>query len=170
MRMGAAVRMESQPMSAPLPETAEQIDLIDEFFIDTRFGRIAFKRSKLVAMPIGMLGFGHLRNYGLADLPDPRFSAFKLLQAADDAAVSFVVLPIDPKGGMIDEQDWRSAFAALEVRPEEGLLALVVSPRTEDGQIRFTVNCRAPVIIDTRRLIGWQHVLPNPRYEVRHPL
>jgi flagellar assembly factor FliW len=175
--MGALARMEIPPMTAPLPDLAEKTlpdaalaEAESVTSIDTRFGRIAFRKDREITMPVGMLGFGHLRTYGLGDMPDPRFKALKLLQSMQDPDVSFVVMPLEPQQSMITPDDAKEAFRVLSITPAEALIVLVVSPRNDNGQVRFSVNCRAPVIFDTRRLLGWQHVLGNARYQVRQPI
>ncbi len=178
MRMGALARMEIQSMTAPMPEIAEKTlptspipkADADVTWVDTRFGRIAFSKDRQISMPVGMLGFGHLRTYGLGELPDPRFKALKLLQALDDPEVSFVVLPLEPQQALIAPEDRREACRVLGIAESDALVVLVVSPRNDNGQVKFSVNCRAPVFFDIRRLLGWQHVLSNARYQVRQPI
>ncbi len=177
MRMGALARMEIPPMTAPLPELAEPAQTETDIqgaesvtWINTRFGRIGFRKDRQISMPVGMLGFGHLRSYGLGDMPDPRFKALKLLQALEDPEVSFVVLPLEAQQAMIAPEDMADALKILSINPAEALVVLVVSPRNDNGQVRFSVNCRAPVIFDTRRLQAWQYVLANARYQVRQPI
>ncbi len=138
--------------------------------LDTRFGLLELPVANLIMMPSGMLGFGNLRRFGLADLPAKGPVSFKLYQSVEDASVSFIVLPIDPGNDMLDSNDADAAFRNLGIDPEHGACAVVVSPQRGGGTVSFTVNTRAPVIFDSQRLLAWQYVMNNPRYQVRQPL
>jgi flagellar assembly factor FliW len=142
----------------------------DVVALETRFGRLELPVASLIMMPSGMLGFGNLRRFGLTDLPAQGPMSFKLYQSVEDAAVSFIVLPINPGDDMLDAKDADAAFRNLGINPEEGVCAVVVSPQRGGGVVSFTVNTRAPVIFDSQRLLAWQYVMNNPRYQVRQPL
>lgn len=138
--------------------------------INTRFGSVQVNLDRTIEMPVGMLGFGEFHRYTLVQMPNVSLSAFKLLQCIGNDDLSFVVLPINKDGSFITQTDSDAAIATLGIEPEAAVVTLVVSPRNENGSISFTVNCRAPVIIDSKRLQAWQYVLGNAQYQVRQPI
>ena len=46
------------------------------------------------------------------------------------------------------------------------MMAIVNIPR--DTPIEMTVNIRAPIIVHTEKRTGWQVILPNEDYPIRH--
>ncbi|MPY72338.1 MAG: hypothetical protein GEU92_19965 [Alphaproteobacteria bacterium] len=44
----------------------------------------------------------------------------------------------------------------------------MVATRRIANKTQVSVNLRAPIIIDSASHTGWQHVLSNSRYPVRH--
>lgn len=139
----------------------------------TRFGPVPVDEDRVIAFEGGLLGFACWRRYLLAEPPAGRAAGpFKLLQSVDDAGLTFLVLPLDPAQGPISEADLRAACAAIAL-PFEALavLGLVTArPDLAGGRTTFTVNLRAPLLIDTARRVGRQHVFADPRYDLRHPL
>jgi flagellar assembly factor FliW len=135
----------------------------------TRFGALAFDPDRIILFPRGLLGFADQHHYMLADIPG-NGAVFKLLQSIDDADLSFVVLPLDRSEGPIAGPDLVAAGAGLEI--EEAALAVlaIVTLRADAARVDFTVNLRAPLLIDTGRRLGYQHVLANDAYSLRHPL
>lgn len=136
--------------------------------IETRFGAIGFDRANAVYMPRGMLGYADYRDFGLADMPDPRLSQFKLLQSFSEPSLSFAVTPLDPELGLMDRQDLRDACRVLSVEFDGLAVLLIVATRRAGGTTQISVNLRAPILMDIRTRTAWQYVLGNSRYPVRH--
>ena len=154
---------ESYAGPSPIATPAEPPPLV------TRFGAITLDPARILAFPNGLLGFAGRHRYVLTEVPGAD-AAFKLLQSIDDPDLSFVVLPLDANDGPIASTDLEAARAALGI--EETVLAVlaVVTLRSGGGRVDFTVNLRAPLLVDTGRRLGYQHVLPNDAYPLRHPL
>ena len=136
--------------------------------VDTRFGPLEFGQENAIFMPRGLLGFTDFHDYGLTGLQNPGLEQFMLLQCLEEEELSFVVIPLNRDGESIDEQDILDACAALSLNPPETAVLLVVSTRSMGKVTQISVNLRAPVIVDTKAHKGWQQVLPNSRYPVRH--
>jgi flagellar assembly factor FliW len=148
---------------APMPVVAEAPTLV------TRFGALALDPDRIIMFPRGLLGFADQHHYVLADIPG-NDAVFKLLQSIDDVDLSFVVLPLDRSEGPITGPDLVAARAALAIDDAALAVLAIVTLRADAPRVEFTVNLRAPLLIDTARRLGYQHVLANEAYSLRHPL
>jgi flagellar assembly factor FliW len=137
--------------------------------LGTRFGPVRVDGEREIAFPVGLLGFPRHKRYVLSGLPD-RPGPFKLLQAADDPDLGFLVLPLEREDGPIAEGDLGAACAQLAIEGEALAVLGVVTLRPESAGVVTTVNLKAPLLIDTVRRRGWQVVLPSDGYDLRHPL
>lgn len=136
--------------------------------IETRFGAVSFDRENAVYMPRGLMGYADFRDFGLADMPDARLDQFKLLQSFSDPNLSFAVVPLSTDNGLIEPCDIADACKVLSVNFKDAAVLLIVATRQIGVTTQISVNLRAPVIIDTESRTGWQYVLGNSRYPVRH--
>ena len=114
-----------------------------------------------------MLGFGEFHSYGLADLGDPRFPQFKVLQSLDDDQLAFLVLPLDPSTGFLDRADLDAACNTLSIAIDDLVVLLVITTRKTSEGPSVSANLRAPLLIDAVSRVGIQYVLRNERYPVR---
>jgi flagellar assembly factor FliW len=138
--------------------------------IESRFGSLAISTNSRLEFPSGLLGFAEFSNYALAQLDDPRFPQFKVLQSLNDHQLAFLVLPLDPEAGFIERADLDAACNTLSINYQDLAIMLVVTARkTHDGP-RVTANLRAPLMIDASSRVGMQYVLHNERYPVRFQL
>ena len=105
----------------------------------------------------------------LADIPG-NDAAFKLLQSIDDAELSFVVLPLDLSDGPIAGPDLVAARAALRSRtPRSPCWPSSRCAPWPRGWTSPSISARRCWSTPRRRL-GYQHVLANDAYSLRHPL
>jgi flagellar assembly factor FliW len=160
----------SQPGRAPSYEAPPLMPAVNEAPpLLTRFGALALDPDRIILFPRGLLGFADHHHYMLAEIPG-NDTVFKLLQSIDDVDLSFVVLPLDRSEGPIAGADLVAARAALAI--EDAALAVlgIVTLRADVARVDFTVNLRAPLLVDTARRVGYQHVLANDAYSLRQPL
>jgi flagellar assembly factor FliW len=137
--------------------------------IATRFGPLVLDPGRLITLPSGLLGFADCQRFALADLPDPE-GPLKLLQSIDEAELAFLVLPIDPTTGPIARRDLELACQALGFYWSALAVLGLVTVRPEAGGVRFSINLKAPLLIDTGRQIGRQHVFAGDAYPLRYDL
>jgi flagellar assembly factor FliW len=137
--------------------------------IATRFGEVAVNPDRLLTFPSGVLGFAECQRYALADLPDPRL-VFKLLQSVDAPELAFLVLPLDPAAGPIGRSDLELACEDLGFDWPSLVVLGIVTIRSDAGGVRFSINLKAPLLIDGSRQVGRQHVFANEAYPLRHDL
>ena len=135
--------------------------------IEGRFGALAISPQTTLDFPSGLLGFGEFHSYGLADLGDPRFPQFKVLQSLDDDQLAFLVLPLDPSTGFLDRADLDAACNTLSIAVDDLVVLLVITTRKTSEGPSVSANLRAPLLIDAVSRVGIQYVLRNERYPVR---
>jgi flagellar assembly factor FliW len=136
--------------------------------IVSRFGPIVVGGDNAIDVPNGLLGFGGLRRFALAKLPDERFKQFLVLQSIEDESLAFLVQPFDPSVGLIAPAELEEACRALAIPFEDLVLLLVVSVRRQGDKAVLSVNLRAPIFVNAQRRRAVQHVLANGSYPVRY--
>ncbi len=152
-------------VSSALPAGAMPIETIR-----SRFGDIAVDTSKSVLFQRGLLGMPGKTNFVLANFPSEKMQQFKLLQSLDDAALSFITLPIDVQNSFISADDIYAAAHEMQIAENNLALLLIVSVHRAPDQIRLSVNTRAPLMLDAARKVGVQYVIPREIYKIQHML
>ncbi len=155
------------PETAVSPEPAPSDPGRGPIVLETRFGEMAVDPEATIRMPRGLLGFGGLREFALAALPDAKYAGLRVLQSIEDASLSFIVLPYEPALGAITPEDTAEAFQAHGIAEGDGAMLLIVSVRRAGDATNVSVNLRAPVVVDVKNRKAWQYVLSNPAYPVR---
>lgn len=158
------------PQPDPVETPAAEEPAPDRIVIDTRFGRFEFDTTKAVTISRGLLGFADHTVFGIANLPQPGFEHFVLLQSLNDPEITFVVLPLEIVAGLIDAAHIDDARKTLKIAPEDLAVVLVVAIRQIADRPQISVNLRAPIFLDSRNRTGWQFVLGSGNYSVRHVL
>lgn len=141
--------------------------------LDTRFGRLTINLDKEVTFSRGIIGLPSLKKYALIDLPSQiKFDNFKILQSIEDESISFITLPISKDkdnlfGGLIKEEDILQGCDFLKIKYEDLAVILIVNfKKSVDQGIAAFLNLRAPILIDSKTLEGFQYILSNNSYEV----
>ncbi len=142
---------------------------ITEF--STKFGNVYFDPTKKLYFPRGILGFENCHSFILTSLPEEmQKDQFFLLLNQEDTDLAFVVFPLDKINGLIDQADLKEAADLYHISFVDSLFLALISIRCNENEINATMNIRAPIIINTSSLLGWQHVLGNDGYKIRHPI
>ena len=137
--------------------------------IVTRFGELAIDENKIITFSDGLYGFEQHRHYIMTRVPGWA-EVFKLLQAIDDPQLSLIVLPMEGGAGPIDRADFSHACGMLGFDQEATAVLGIVTMRAGGQNQGFTVNLKAPLLIDTDRRIGRQYVFADDKYHLRHPM
>lgn len=138
--------------------------------IKSRFGDIAVDAGRTVEFPRGLLGLPDKFQFVLANFPSEKMQQFKLLQSLDDAALSFITLPVDIENPIITATDIRAACKDLQIGEENAAILLIVSVHRTPEQVKLSVNARAPLLINAERRVGAQYVFQSDNYKVQHML
>ena len=135
----------------------------------TRFGDISIDESRVIQMKGGMLGFEHLERYVLL-MQDEKIP-FWWFQSIEDGSIAFVVI-----NSLAAKPDYEPVISDDEVKlleiasrgPEDVVLLSVVTIRSDPFNV--TANLRAPLVVNTKKMLGKQVVLVESDYSVKHPL
>lgn len=155
-----------QPTAAPTTDEMGAQTLV----IESRFGTLTIAPHATMMFPQGLLGFSDCRDFALADLPNSKHPQFKALQCLTDPSLAFLVAPLPSESSAIEQVDVDEACQSLDIAAEDLAIVLIVTVRRDDEGAHVSVNLRAPILIDARRRIARQYVLPNSKYEIRHKL
>jgi len=133
----------------------------------TRFGLLEIDDSSIVRMPKGPIGFEEYTDYCLIQhRPD---TSFRWLQSIDEPSLAFVVA--DPSQFFVDYDieipDAETEMLHLQ-KADDALVLTIIT--IEDGGKDITANLAAPIVVNSKELIGMQVVLQDNRYSVKHPL
>lgn len=135
-----------------------------------RFGDIEVPNELAISIPDGILGLPDAKRYVLLE-HDSEGTPFKWLQAIDNPDLAFIVMDphllVDPYDVRFDGET--SAKLGVSVAGKEfAMMAIVNIPR--ENPIAMTINLRAPIIVHLEKRVGWQVILPNEDYPIRHRL
>ena len=133
----------------------------------TRFGDISIDESRVIWMKWGMLGFEHLGKYVLL-IQDEKIP-FWWFQSVEDGSVAFVVI-----NSLAVKQDYEPVISDDEVKsleissPGDVVLFSVVTIRSDPFKV--TANLRAPIVVNSKKMLAKQIVLVDPDYPVQYPI
>lgn len=120
-----------------------------------------------IVFPQGMPGFPGVSSYTLER--NAAGPAFLRLRSSVEGGPTFMVMAQPAKGGdLVDVGEVSAACEAAGLDHSHTIILLVVTAARDAGEVRISVNRRAPMLVDTRRRLGFQVVLPRPDYAVRH--
>ncbi|MDI9485570.1 MAG: flagellar assembly protein FliW [Bacillota bacterium] len=132
--------------------------------LETRLGTIEVNEDEIIDFPVGILGFSEYHRYVIIEQEG---SAFSFLQSVDNKDLCFVIIMpelvcCDYAVELSDDQ-----IELLQIEsPEDGKVYGIVT--IPENVAEMTVNLQAPVVINTKSLIGAQFVLPGDQYHTKH--
>lgn len=133
----------------------------------TRHGTIHYEKSQVVHVLGGLVGFPDATHYVL--LESEEVEPFRWLVSVDQPELSFLV--IDPRLLVLDfEYGLTSADRSrLGIDERSEVLPLVIAVISDEPE-GSTANLRAPLIVNSTRMVAAQIVLTDGEHSVRHPL
>lgn len=135
----------------------------------SRFGEIVINRDNAVHFEAGLLGMPAAKHFCIANFPGNEDSAMKVLQCLDDD-ISFLALPVTDETGIINAEDIDAISENSDIAKSDLLIMLIATAHQEEGNVTFSVNAQAPIVIDSRKKRGTQHVFDTPKYNIQHKI
>ncbi len=136
--------------------------------LDTRyFGELEIDDNTIITFINGIPGFSELRRFVLLHDDAEGNANFSWLQCVDDTSIAFVLLDffsIDPGYNPLVDDEQTQQLGDIS---ENSLLILNIVNIPGDVK-EMTVNLKAPVIINTKTLLGVQVIVNNEDYAVKH--
>ena len=130
-------------------------------------GNVEIDEKKQIRFPNGLPGFPEETEFIILELPNN--AAFQLLQSTKTSSLAFVIT--NPY----------LFYQAYELKLEQDFLDVLQITDKEDVAVyaivtlnkpfsKSTMNLRAPVIINTKQLIGKQYILNDHTHTSRAPI
>jgi flagellar assembly factor FliW len=154
--------------SGPAMMSHPLVDMPDVETVDTRFGKVMINRKLPIVFANGLLGLPDKQNFCLTNFPSETLARFKLLQSLEDAALSFITLPVDLENSVVDKADLEQAARDLEIPMASLAILFIVTVHRDSTGVKLSVNARAPLLLDVSKRLAVQFVFPNPKYDIRH--
>ncbi|MDD9912030.1 MAG: flagellar assembly protein FliW [Alphaproteobacteria bacterium] len=136
----------------------------------TRFGDVHLREDRLISFPDGLFGFTDCTVFGLSRLPNADESPLLLLQCVNDPEVSFMVADPAVLGLTIKEEDRRQALKDRKMPAEDTQMMVILTMYEHGDGYYVTANLRAPLLLDSTKRIGRQHILANKEYNTQHKI
>ncbi|HAK42072.1 MAG TPA: flagellar assembly protein FliW [Clostridium sp.] len=130
-------------------------------------GVIDFDEKDVIVFKHGLPGFENLNKFVLMELDE--YSPFKILHSIEDKNVGMVT--ISPFHVMGDYEIDLSNNVIEELNIDNAEDVLVLSTVTLNNQVsKFTTNLRAPIIVNLKNNLGYQIILDEEKYSIKHSL
>lgn len=136
-------------------------------YLTSRFGQIAFEEEDILFLPKGILGFSQLSKYVIIEKGE--YDPFKWLQSVEDPEVAFVI--IDPTLFFpnykleVNEKE----LEELNFQQMKELITYVIVTVPGDSS-QMSADLLGPVVINSKKRIAKQVVMPNSPYTIKHYL
>ncbi len=142
--------------------------------LTTQVGELEYTHEDIFFFKNGIYGFENLQDFIITVLPyEDTPEIYRYLQSTEEPNLALIIMNIiiDPNGlGIIEAQDLEIHLQARNLNLEDVAVFLVTSIHNEDGRQRVSVNTKAPIILAPGRQEGWQVILDNAAYQVKHYL
>lgn len=136
-------------------------------------GEAGWCRDKqAIRFPLGLPGFPGATRFTL-ERAGRWPERLLVMRSLEDPGIRFLMLPCAGATLPLDRAELEAACSrhGLDVAQVAVLLVVSLQPGEERAAVSgLCANRRAPVLLDTGRALGVQHVLDNPGYAVRWPL
>jgi len=131
--------------------------------LTTRFGPITIAALDRVEFPRGLVGVPQLKRFVL--VRDPQLARLFWLQSTRDPAWAFALIEPRAVDSGYQVRTTPEQLAALQVGDAREIEVFVTLNRTAKDTL---ANLQAPILINRRRSLGVQLVVPDSQYAVRH--
>lgn len=148
------------------PDFVEQLPDAGRIRVKTRFGEFDADPRDVLQFPDGLPGFEQCRRFVV--LSSMTMAPLQCLHAVDGVPATF--LAVDPRLVLPRYRCVLSPGDLARLGATEQTLLLWLALVAVDDREEATVNLRAPVVINPKRMIGFQVVPSNSLYPLRHPL
>jgi len=137
--------------------------------IESRFGDITIRENDVVVLPQGIYGFEDYHSFAVIDLPGEHSTHFRVLQCLDEIGLVFLLTPLENKGVLvIPENDLKEATDYLDLKLRSCDFYAITSISEKKGALEFSLNLKAPIVVERQQKKAWQYILERSDYPVHH--
>ncbi|MCD6165155.1 flagellar assembly protein FliW [candidate division KSB1 bacterium] len=132
-----------------------------------RWGKLLVDPDDIIEFPRGIIGFEKYKKFAIFESQD--FKPFQLLISVEQENIGFVI--INPFNFCPDYKPKIIPLDLKELNIQNGdrfLIYAIVTLAPDSRQ--STANLRGPIIINLKKRIGKQVIIPNEEYSIKHPI
>jgi flagellar assembly factor FliW len=126
-----------------------------------------YRDEDVIVFEGGLIGFPSARRFVL--IASELLFPFRILKCVDNSRIGFLVLDPRTVFKTYERSIPQEAWISLQVGDKSDRLALVISIIGKNPQ-ESTVNLQAPLLINSRKMLGKQLILATAHYSVTQPL
>ncbi len=132
--------------------------------LQTRFGTLEVNKEEIINLPVGILGFSNYHDYVIVEQEG---SVFSFLQSVEDPDLAFVVImpELVCSDYSVDLSEGDIELLKIETPDDGRVYGIVTIP---ENVADMTVNLQAPVVINTKNLVGAQLIMEGAKYHTKH--
>ncbi|MFZ2620324.1 MAG: flagellar assembly protein FliW [Alphaproteobacteria bacterium] len=156
--------------TAAIPMQDASIDFSRTLVYPTRYGDVHLREDRLMSFADGLFGFSDCTVFGLSKLPNVDSSPIMLLQCVNEPDIGFMVADPTALGLTIKEEDRRAALKETRMPAEDTQFLVILTMYDHGDGYYVTANMRAPLLLDSTKRIGRQHILTNKAYSTQQKI
>lgn len=143
--------------------------------IQTKLGKVIIDESSSICFPKGIVGFPSLHYYSIVDVPENQLPGAYMLQSIEDDKLAFVILPLVEKfytgeNSLIMNEDIKIATDSYGILAENLKLFVIAKIQKIEENIKFSINLKAPILLDAKEKVAYQHVFIRKDYPLAYYL
>lgn len=158
------------PLSETDPIPANKMLKFTREFAGSGPVEIQLSEDRLISFPEGILAFQDCTVFGLTRFPLAEESPILFLQCVNDPKIGFMVADPDILGLPLAAEDREKALEETKMSPSDTQFLCMLSTHPFGDGMALTANLKAPLLIDSVKREGRQHILLNPDYTTQHKL
>jgi len=121
-----------------------------------------------ITLSCGLLGYSHIKDYFLKEITAfSDFADLRLLESLTHPDIKFVVKPLPLGDPFIQEKDFYKAVKILNFNATESCIYAIVTLYKNKDKIEYSLNLKAPLIIDFSLHKGEQFVFLDQNYSMK---
>lgn len=141
--------------------------------VDTKLGKVSLNLSAAICFPHGIVGFSNKHHYCLAEIPEGKLAGALLLQSLEEDRLGFIVLPLAEKFYSGDQnlllaEDVLEACNLYNIKSEDLDLLVIATLSKIDNKFKISINLKAPILMDRKEKIAYQHVFIRHDYPLTY--
>ncbi|MDX1923881.1 MAG: flagellar assembly protein FliW [Rickettsiaceae bacterium] len=139
--------------------------------VETIFGKIVIDSSATIHFPNAILGFPKYNYYCICPIPNNKIPGSLIFQCTENDKLTFLVTPIGnfEESSILKYEDITLVATTYNIE-EQNLAILGITRLYKSGQeLQATINFMAPLFIDLKEKIGFQHVFLKNNYPINYP-
>lgn len=127
---------------------------------------------QVINFPKGLYGFPSSKTFALVPLENPKYKGFSQLHNLEEPGLSFLLFTINPaKTSWFSKEDLLKLIKTVGIKENNcEMFAITTLEKDEKGQVDFTINLLAPLVMDSHSKVGYQYIIEGGNYKTNQRL